>query len=281
MRRFLVAGTLLLAAAAPTPPDPVIAERGTDRITASQARHLIASLDAPTRARLAADPKSLANLLRDLLLQRALLEQAQTDHWDQRPDVAALLQHTRDEALAQSYLAAHAIVPPDYPAPADVEAAYAANKSKFMQPRLYHLTQLFFPSPPSPADAQKRLAALHAQLSRGRLTFDAAARQTPGLQSADLGWIGEAQLVPAVKSAVLGLPEGAITDPLCTPTGCHLIRLVATRPAGPAPLAEVHDSLVRALRQQRQADAERAYASSFLAKQPVAINEIELAKLAQ
>ena len=111
--------------------------------------------------------------------------------------------------------------------------------------------------------------------------MEAVAKQNPGVKYLDLGWVTDGQLIPSVKSAIAGLPEGAMTDPVCTENGCHLIRLVATRAAGPAPLADIHDALVKAMRQQKQAELQRAYASSLLAKQPVAINEIELSRLTQ
>jgi peptidylprolyl isomerase len=86
--------------------------------------------------------------------------------------------------------------------------------------------------------------------------------------------------VPAVKDAVAGLPEGALTDPICIENGCHLLRLIGTRPAGPAPLAEIRDELIKALRQQKQSQQETAYASSLLAKQPVSVNEVQLSRIA-
>jgi parvulin-like peptidyl-prolyl isomerase len=275
----LIFSFLSFAAAAE---DPVVAERGADHFTLTQARNLLAGIDAETRRKLQADPHAMSDLLRNVLLQRAILAQAGTEHWDQRADVAALLQRSHDQLLAQNYLTAHAPIPAAYPSEADLQAAYEQNKSKFLQPRSYHLAQVFFAKPPGAAsDTLKRLVVLRAQITRARLSFEAAAKQTPGLQYSDLGWVSDMQLVPAVKGAVSGLLEGGVSDPVCTDTGCHLIRLIATRPAGFAPLADVRDGLIRALRQQKQADAERAYASGLLQKQAVNINEIELSHLAR
>ncbi len=280
MRKILLTAAILLAAAAPE--DPVVAERGTDHITASQARALIASADPQVRQRLTTTPAALTDFLRNALIQRAILQQAQAEHWDQHPDVAALLSRAHDQILAQSYLVAHAPLPAGYPSDADLQAAYDHNKSQFMQPRGYHLAQLFVPkSTGSQADVQKRLANARAQVTRGKLTLEAAAKQVSGATVADLGWLTEAQLIPAIRPAISGLPEGALADPVCTEAGCHLIKLIATRPAGPAPLADIREGLVRALREQKLGEQERAYASGLLAKQPVAVNEIELSRLAR
>jgi peptidylprolyl isomerase len=285
-RRLRLAFVLSLfactATAAPTASsdDPVIAERGADHITLGQARAMLAATDADTRARLQADPNALVELLRNVLLQRALIGQANAEHWDQKPEIAALLQRARDQVLVQTYLTAHATVPAGYPSEPDIQAAYDANKSKLMQPRGYHVTVLYLVTPPaSQADIQKRLAAVRTQLQRSRQTFEAAARQNPALAVSDTGWVSETQLIPAVRATVAGMLEGATSDPVCDKSGCRLVHLVATRPAGPAPLADVHDGLVRALRQQKQTEAERAYESALLQKEPVAINEIELKKV--
>jgi peptidylprolyl isomerase len=243
---------------------------------------LLASLDAPTRLKLESDPKAMADLLRNLLLQRAVLDQARTDHWEQRPEVAALLSRTHDEVLAQNYLTAHAALPAGYPSEAELQTAYDQNKAKLLQPRQYHLSELYYlKSPGTPAETQKRLLAIRAQIAHARGGFETAAKsyQSQGLAYRDLGFIAETQLIPAVRTAVSGMLEGAISDPICTEAGCTLIHMIATRPAGPASLADIRDSLIRALRQQKQQDLERAYANALLQKQPVAINEIELSHL--
>jgi peptidylprolyl isomerase len=255
--------------------DAVVAERGTDHVTVSQARALLASLDPEARKKLETGG-SIADLLRNLLLQRAVLQEAEAQKWQDRPEVIALLQRAHDQLVSQSFLAAQATIPPGYPSEADIQAAYEQNKPKLMQPRAYQLSEIFLPGATTDQPALRRRLADLAHLAarkRGGLAEAAAAQN---LKLADLGWLDETQLQPVVKSAIGGLQEGALSDPVCLPSGCHLLRLVATRPAGPAPLVQVHDALVRALRQRKQEDGERAYANSLLAKQPVRINEIAL-----
>ncbi len=277
--RAAVLAVLGLCAAAP---DPVIAERGGDQITVGQARALLASVDADTRRKLSTDQTALKDFLRNVLVQRAILAEAQAQKWEGKPEVAALLVRAHDQVVAQSFLAAHALPPAGYPSETELQAAYDGNKAQFMQPRGYHLAQLYVPRPAAgaPDDGKRRLSALRAQVERGRVAFADAARRDAGVQYMDMGWLTEKQLVPAVRDAVSGLLEGALAGPVCVENGCHVLKLLATRPAGPVPLAEVHDALARALRQQKQAELERAYASGLLAKQPVAIDEIQLSRMA-
>ena len=81
-----------------------------------------------------------------------------------------------------------------------------------------------------------------------------------------------------MRDIVTGLAEGAVSEPVRTPEGWHVLRLAATRPAGPAPLADVRDQLVQALRQQRAQAIARQRLDELLRREPVQINEIELAR---
>ena len=271
---------LFLVAAAP---DPVVAVRGSDAITASQARALIAAAGPDFHQRLQTDPTAITALVRDALLQHAILAEAEAQHWDQSPDVATLLRRARETVLLQSFLAAQAKIPASYPAEADIQAAYNASKAQLMQPRSYR-SAANLPAAtkrPRSADApRKKLAALQNNIARNRIKFQDAAKSIPGAQLADLGWQPENRLLPAARDAVSGLLESQVSAPVCSPAGCALLQLTATRPAGPAPLADVRETLIRALRQQKQRQLEQAYSSTLLAKQPVQVNEIELSHLA-
>ncbi len=275
MKRFLV--LLLLVAAAP---DPVVAVRGSDSLTASQVRALIAATPTDTQKQIARNPDALTALIRDTLLQHAILAEAAAQHWEQRPEVAALLARTRETALLQSFLAAQGQVPAGYPSDAELQAAYEHEKGRLLRPRAYRLNEAFQAvASGGQAEALRKLNAVRREAGGGRATLEAAAKHA-GLQFADLGWVAEPNLQKTAKEAVAGLLEGQLSDPVCTARGCTVIRLVATRPAGPPTLAEVRDQLVQALRQQKQQQLAQAYASSLLAKQPVRMDEIQISHLA-
>jgi len=284
MKRLVLAAALALSvhAAHAADADPVVAERGTSQITASQARALIASADPQTRHKLLTDPAALKEFLRNLLLQQAIIQEALAQKWEQKPEIIALLQRARDQVLAQSFLNSQAPVPAGFPTDAEVQTAYDQNKNRFMQPRSYHLVQIFLPVSAYHGDeGRKRMADLRTKLTRSRTKFEDATKLLPNSRFADLGFVPDSDLIEAAKPAIVGLPEGGISEPICTPGGCTLLRLVSTRPAGPAPLGDVHEQLVRALRQQKAQQVAQAYANALLAKQPIQLNEIQLAHLAQ
>lgn len=71
-----------------------------------------------------------------------------------------------------------------------------------------------------------------------------------GVNGGDLGWFGEGAMVPAFEAAVVALEPGAVSAPVQTQFGFHVIKLVETR-AKPAPtLAEVRQELELSIQQQ-------------------------------
>lgn len=280
MKRALL--LLLLAAAAP---DPVVAVRGNDAITASQARALIAAADPDGHLHIAGNPQAVTKLVRDALLQHAILAQAKGEHWADKPEIAALIRRETEQVILQTYVEAHAEVPAGYPPDAAVQAAYEQNKAQLMQPRLFHLEQASIEIPPGavPAardTARRKLADIARAASRPHGSLAAAAHAVPGVQLADTGWQPENRLYPEARKAAAGLLEGQISEPFCTERGCGVVRLIATKPAGPAPLADARPTLVRALQQQKQREEAAAFETELLAHQPIQVNEIELSHLA-
>jgi parvulin-like peptidyl-prolyl isomerase len=268
----------------------VIAQHGAITLSADDIRQLLASADPAVRANMQRNPDALTNLVRQRLVQLILLQEARDKKWDQRPEVIAAANQARDAVVISSYLSSVSAPAADYPTDADVQAAYDANKSRFILPRQYQLAQIFIAVPataPKGADdtAHKKMLDLRTQAARPRADFAALARSnSQDHASADkggvLGWLPETQLAPEIKSAVAGMQEDSVSDPIRMADGWHLLKLLGTRPASTAPLSDVKTSLVDALRKQRVQQNAEAYAAAALRAQPTQIDEIAVGKLA-
>jgi parvulin-like peptidyl-prolyl isomerase len=293
MRRtvLLTAALLLAGADAPTPnapaPNAVVAEAGDIKLTASDARNLLSTSPADVQAQIARDPSLLDRLVRSEVVQMLLVQEAHAHQWEEKPDVAFRARQAHDASIASSYLASLAVPPADYPSDADIAAAYEAQKSRLMLPRQYHLAQIFVALPQNAttaaaeADATKRLASIRQMLGKPHADFAAIARRdsddkATAESGGDLGWLPEDRLRPEVRDAVGGMQENAVSEPLRTPDGWHLIRLIDTKPAAPAALADVRAQLVQALRQQRIAATEQKLIDEMLRRQPIRLDEIGL-----
>jgi len=289
----LLATSLLLfapAARAADADDPVVAQRGTVTLKASDVRELIAMADADTRRLIEHDPAALAQKLRDRLLQLSVLEDAKAHQWDQRPEVAYRAEMAREGAIEESYVAAQVPADPAFPNDQQIQAAYEANKAKLMVPRQFHVAQIFVAAPQNgsttaDADTLHKAADLRQQVVKGHADFAALAKSrsdeaASAANGGDLGWLREDGLIPAIRAALAGLSEGGVSDPVRGPQGWHVLKLLGTRPAGPSSLTDSRDALVRAMRQEHMLEAQRGYLTSLLQQVPIQVNEIELGKFA-
>lgn len=270
--------------------DPVMAQRGSITMTQSQVQEMVRNSDPETRRALESDPSALSRAVRDHVLQLSVLAEAQSKQYDTRPDVIWRAEQARIGSIVDSYVASLTQPDPSYPSEQDIEQAYEANKSRLMIPRQYHLAQIFIavpesnPPPNAEADAQRQINEIRTQIVSRRGDFATLARRasqdhTTAANGGDLGWLREDQIIPPVRNAVAGLIEGGLSEPIRAPDGWHLVRLLGTRAAGPAPLPAVRDALIRALRQQKQQENARAYINGLLKDEPIQLNEIAISKL--
>jgi peptidylprolyl isomerase len=269
--------------------DPVIAQRGSVVLKASDVRDMLANADPPVRAQMEHDPAVLAQKVRERLMQLVLLDEAKSRGWDQRPDVAYHAELARQGAIEESWITSQVAGDPNFPTDEQVQAAYDQNKSKLMVPRQFHLAQIFVAVPANASkqvdeDAQHKLAELRQQAVKAHGDFAALAKQSSDDKASapnggDMGWLREDTLIPPIRSSVAGLAEGAVSEPLRSPQGWHIVKLLGTRPAAPATLAEARETLVRAMRQERLVQGERSYLANLVQKEPIQLNEIELGKL--
>jgi parvulin-like peptidyl-prolyl isomerase len=197
----------------------------------------------------------------------------------------------REAILVQAYLQTVAVVDPAFPSEAELAAAYEANKTKMMVPKQYNLSQIAIILTPDASreavdEARRKIADLRTQALRPKADFAELARKNSqeratAEKGGAIGWVREDQLVPGVKEVVPAMADNAISEPIRTASGWHLIKLAGIKPSAPAPLAEVKDQLTTALRQGRQQQLARAYVEDMLKRDPIQLNEIDLARAIQ
>jgi len=94
-----------------------------------------------------------------------------------------------------------------------------------------------------------------------------------------MGWVAEQNLIPELRDAVASLKKGDVVGPIKTAAGWHVVRLDDLKEKSVRPFAEVRDQIVSALRLRKAQETEQAYLTFMTNKNPVAINDAELAKL--
>lgn len=231
----------------------------------------------------------LERVVRQELLRRAVLKEALSKGWDRKTEVATRMQRAGDEVLLRSYLDSASAAPQDYPPTADVEAFYRQHQEAFKAPARYRVSQIYLASADKPGSqgddaVQSRLRDLAREASKDGAAFAEVAQAnsqhaSSAKQGGDMGWVPEDQLVPALRAPLQALAKGQISEPLRTADGWHVLRLDDRLPAGPRPLAEVRDGIVRLMRTERARENERAYLKGVVERQPLQLDENRIASL--
>jgi len=181
------------------------------------------------------------------------------------------------------YLQSVTVPPTSYPAEADIQSAYDANKSVFLVPRQYQLAQIYVAANEGTDKARKKLDMLEKKLKQKSADFGGIAQsdsddQLTAKKRGDIGWLPENQIRPEIVQAVVGLAKGGISAPLHLDDGWHIVKLVDTKAAYTRPLSEVRAQLIQQLRAHRAMENRQAYLGKLLQANPPAINELGLSK---
>jgi peptidylprolyl isomerase len=266
-----------------------IARAGATELKEADIRNYIAALGQRERAALAQDPAALAQFVRALLVNQLVLKEAVAKQWDQQPANAAILQRAREGALIEAYLQSVSVPAKDYPAEADVQKAYEANKAALLVPKQYNLAQIYV-SIGKDADkaakdrAKQKVDAIAGELKAPGADFAAVARGgSDAKETADnggqIGWVAETQLRGEIKPLVLGLTKGGITDPIQVDDGWQIIKLIDVKEARTLELPEVREALAQRMREEQVVVNRRAYVAGLLKQDAPVINELALTKL--
>lgn len=130
----------------------------------------------------------------------------------------------------------------------EVQAAYDAQVAAFEPQTEYSASHILVATEAEAQDLSAQIAggADFAELAKANSTDPGS-----GPNGGSLGWFGAGQMVPEFEAAVGDLEPGAVSEPVQTQFGWHIIKLLETRDTAPPPLDAVRPEIETALRQQK------------------------------
>ncbi|MEY2855544.1 MAG: hypothetical protein RL030_2676, partial [Pseudomonadota bacterium] len=138
---------------------------------------------------------------------------------------------------------------------------YEASKDRFVEPERRRASHILIPVDGATPDAKALALAedLHKRLLAGE-DFGALAKQfskdsASANQGGDLGWAARDAYVGPFADALFGLKEGALSTPVKTQFGYHIIRLDGIRAGAGRSFEDVKPELTVQLRDELAADA--------------------------
>lgn len=186
-------------------------------------------------------PEVLFKGILDQLVHQTLLEQSLNGAQPKRVEYAVA-------NLRRSLLAADAVeaVVSEGMSEDAIKKAYEEKYGKAEPSKEYHAAHILVKEE---GDAISLVEEL-----KGGADFAALAKKhstgPSGPSGGDLGWFGTGRMVPEFESAVVALEPGAISAPVKTKFGWHVIKLMETRLAEAPKLDAVRNEIVGDLRNQ-------------------------------
>lgn len=170
--------------------------------------------------------------------------------WDEMLKARNLSEADVKTALREQIILDKALAKDVTISPAQVKQYFDKNHAAFDKPEEVQARHILVPD-------LKTADQVEAQLKAGKNFADLAKQYStdPGSKDkgGDLGFFRRGQMVPAFDKVAFTLPVGAISQPVKSPFGYHIIQVEAKQPGQTATLANSTERITEMLRQQQEA----------------------------
>ncbi|MFC5456732.1 peptidylprolyl isomerase [Prosthecobacter fluviatilis] len=261
--------------------DPVVGSIGEIELRQSEVLASLGTMSAVDKEALARDPGSLNQLVRSLLVQRVVLQEALEKKWDEEPSIQPLLKSTREAAISDSYLKAVSRPPESYPSEGELKLAYENGRAALTVPRSFRLAQIFVAEE---AGAEKKLKAVLQRLKEKPENFGQVAREMSeekesASRDGEIGWLREQQIQPEILAQLPKLSVNMVSGPVRLKDGWHILKVLDVREAFTPIFEQVRVQLAQRMRAEKSRANVQSHVSELLQDRPVAVNEVALSKL--
>jgi peptidylprolyl isomerase len=251
---------------------PVVASMGSIKINADEVQRMLQDAPPADRAAAKSNRAGVENLLRQRLTSEAVLREARSKGWADKPEIKARIdaatREISERIITAGYIESIAQIPADYPSEAETQAAYDQAKTTpaLTVPQVYHVAQIFLKAPAgdtaaiaSAGEQAKKLAAQARKGDFAAIAHTSSQDTTSSDRGGDVGTLPLANMLPEMRDVVAKLKPGQVADPVQSSAGFHIVKLLDTQPPRVATYEEVKPRLQAALRQQRQKQAVDTY----------------------
>jgi len=266
---------LLRAASARYRRDPAALDAAELAAVASRAEEALALerrvLATPEAAAVSISQGQLAEALTEIAARYATPDEMADDLARNGLDEAALTEAVRRELTFDAVLRR---IGADQPPVSEEEllGVYEAAPERFTRPERRVARHILitinedFAENRRPA-VRQRLAAVATQLAEQRQDFGELARRhsecPTALEGGRLGALTRGQLYPQLDAVLFALDEGAVSDPVESDLGLHLLLCERIEPARAVGFDEVRDALRARLSERRRRAAQQAWLAAL------------------
>jgi foldase protein PrsA len=197
--------------------------------------------------------------------------------WDEMLKARNLTEAEVKSALKEQIILDKALQKDVTITPTQIKDYFTKNHAAFDKPEQVQARHILVPDL---ATANK----IEAQLKQNPNSFADLAKQystDPGSKEkgGDLGWFRRGQMVPAFDKVAFTLPVNAISEPVKSPFGYHIIQVLGKQPGQTATLANSTARITDMLRQQQEAPLIQPFLQGLQQKATITVNDPRFADL--
>lgn len=266
-------------------PKGTLATVGSDVITQESFNASLESLPPQWKAR-AGTPSGRKQILEHQIRSQLIELEAKDRKIDQRPDVKYQIDQAIQRILLQELMKEWQ---KEFQIPEDeLRTYYEQNKVKYDEPEKFRAQHVLIKVDENASKAEAEKARQKALTARKRIVngepFEKVAREMsdgPGAANGgDLGYVEKGRFNQKFEDVALKLKPNEISEPVRTPFGWHVVKLIDIRPAQNRPFEEVKEEIKNEIMPRKRQEAFEAFMTSLKDKYKVEINEEALAAAA-
>lgn len=259
----------------------VLAEVGGKKLEAKVLEEQIANLPPQMQMMLVQNPQIKKQFVERWVDTNLLALEAQKTKLDQDPAVKNKLDEAKTFILAQEYVMKE-IEKKINVTDDEVKAYFEKNKAEFSEPESVKASHILVKVPQDAdekawKDAEAKIKDIKKKLDGGADFAKLAQEMSddPGSKAkgGDLGFFSKGRMVPEFEAAAFALKPGEVSQPVKTPFGYHLIKVVEKKDAHEKSFDEVKDQVKQNLLNQKRREALDAMLLNLKKQYPVKINE--------
>lgn len=188
------------------------------------------------------DEQVRMNVLRGIVSEQLVYEQAKKSGLEESPEVAEKLAKLKEKLVTQAFLEQKAS---SEVSDGDIRKVYDEQVKQFKGKEEIKARHIL-------VDTEEKAEKIAEEIEDGKKFEEIAKKESidkgTGAKGGDLGWFTEERMVPEFSEAAFKLDAGETSDPVKTSFGWHIIQVQERRPVEVPAYEDVKDSIAQDLK---------------------------------
>jgi peptidyl-prolyl cis-trans isomerase C len=213
-----------------------IAKIGSKSVTDADLKGLVGNVSEAQKQQINGDAEIKNRMVDNLVVEELFVQEAEKTGVSKDKDYQTALDRARRQILAQRFLQKH--VQPKI-TDANVKAYFDKNKGKYSQDEVHAQHVLLKDEAEAKEVYEKAKKGDDFETLAKKYSKDPSAAQNGG----DLGFFTRSRMVPQFADKAFSMAKGDISEPVKSPFGWHVIKVIEKREGKPIKFDEIKDQV--------------------------------------